>query len=327
VLGRNLMRMRLIFPLALALGASTAAALAADWPERPVTLVVPYAPGGNTDFIARVTAERLGNAFGRSFIVENRTGASGIIAAEYVAHRRGDAYTLFFATITQISMAPFLAKIHYDPVKDFVPIVTVGANPFVAVVRAQQPFASMADLVAYAKLNPGKLSVGHAGVGSTTHLAASLFLSRAGIKATMVPYKGASPALTDVMAGITDVCFSNLSEVIPHVHGGRLKFLGVSSEKRIKQLPDVPAIAETYPGYSMETWNGLLAPAGVPAEVSDRLSSEATKMLSSAEFQEKLENAGVTPLVGQVKDVFARRIQQDMAYWKPVIEELGIKPE
>ena len=326
MLGSSPTRMRLILSLALALGTGTAAA-AADWPSRPVTIVVPYAAGGNTDFIARVTAERLSNAFGQSFIVENRTGASGMIAAEYVAHRPADAYTLFFATITQISMAPFLAKIRYDPVKDFVPIVNVGANPFVAVVGSRQPFENLADLVAYARLNPGTLPVGHAGVGSTTHLSASLFLSRAGIKATMVPYKGGSPALTDVIAGFTDVCFSNLSEVIPHVRGGRVRFLGVSSGKRIRQLPDVPAIAENYPGYSMETWDGLLAPAGVPAEVGDRLASAVTKILSVAQFQEKLESAGVTPLPGEVKDVFARRIQQDMVYWKPAIEDLGIKPE
>jgi tripartite-type tricarboxylate transporter receptor subunit TctC len=328
VLSSNVKIGNLIVSLVLALGAAAAsAALATEWPSRAVTVVVPYAAGGNTDFIARVTAERLSKAFGQSFVVENRTGASGMIAAEYVARRPADGYVVFLATITQISMAPFLAKIHYDPIKDFQPIVNVGANPFVAVVRSQQPFESLADLVSYARLNPGKLTVGHAGVGSTTHLSASLFLVRAGIKATMVPYKGGGPALTDVIAGVVDVCFSNLSEVMPHLQGERVKFLGVSSEKRIKQLPNVPAIAESYPGYSLETWDGLLAPAGVPAEVADKLASEVTKILASAEFRAKLEESGVTPLLGEVKEVFAQRIQQDMIYWKPVIEQLGIKPE
>ena len=323
----NLKRWTLIFSLALALGAGARPALATDWPSRAVTVVVPYAAGGNTDFIARLTADRLSTAFGQSFVVENRPGASGMLAAEYVAHRVADGYTLFFGTITQISIAPFIAKIHYDPIKDFVPIVNVGTNPYVITVRSDKPFKNLADLVAYARRNPGKLTVGHAGVGSTTHLSASLFLDRAGIKATMVPYKGGFPALTDVIAGVTDVYFANVSEIIPYVNGDKVKFLGVSSLKRIKQLPSVPAIAETYPGFTMETWDGLLGPAGLPPEVVDKLASEVTKILSSADFQAKLENAGVTPPIGEVKDVFARRIQKDMIYWKPVIEHIGIKPE
>ena len=323
----NLKRWTLTLSLALALGAGARPALATDWPSRAVTVVVPYAAGGNTDFIARLTADRLSTAFGQSFVVENRPGASGMLAAEYVAHRVADGYTLFFGTITQISIAPFIAKIHYDPIKDFVPIVNVGTNPYVITVRSDKPFKNLADLVAYARRNPGKLTVGHAGVGSTTHLSASLFLDRAGIKATMVPYKGGFPALTDVIAGVTDVYFANVSEIIPYVNGDKVKFLGVSSLKRIKQLPSVPAIAETYPGFTMETWDGLLGPAGLPPEVVDKLASEVTKILSSADFQAKLENAGVTPQIGEVKEVFARRIQKDMIDWKPVIEHIGIKPE
>ncbi len=323
----KLKRWTLIFSLALALGAGARPALATDWPSRPVTIVVPYAAGGNSDFIARVTADRLSKAFGQSFVVENRAGASGIIAAEYVAHRPGDEYTLLLGTITQISMAPFIAKIHYDPIKDFVPIVDLGGNPYVVVVRADRPFNTLADLVDYAKLNPGKLTVGHAGVGSTTHLSAALFLNRAGIKATMVPYKGGFPALTDVMGGVTDTYFGNVSEILPYRDGKRVKFLGVSSEKRIKQLPNVPAISETYPGFVLQTWDGLLGPAGLSAEVVDKLASETTKILSSPDFQAKLEDAGVTPNIGEVKDAFAQRIQKDMIYWKPVIEQLGIKPE
>ncbi len=323
----NLKRWTLAFCLALGLAATARPTLASNWPSRPVTIVVPYAAGGNSDFIARVTADRLSKAFNQSFIVENRAGASGIIAAEYVAHRPGDEYTLLLGTITQISMAPFIAKIHYDPIKDFVPIVDLGGNPYVVVVRADRPFNTLADLVDYAKLNPGKLTVGHAGVGSTTHLSAALFLDRAEIKATMVPYKGGFPALTDVMGGVTDTYFGNVSEILPYLGGEKIKFLAVSSEKRIKQLPNVPAISETYPGFVLETWDGLLGPAGLSAEVVDKLASEVTKILSSADFQAKLEDAGVTPQIGEVKDIFSERIQKDMIYWKPVIERLGITPE
>ena len=317
----------LTLSVALALGAVTRPALANDWPSRPVVLVVPFAPGGNTDFLARLTADRLGKAFGQSFVVENRAGAGGVLAAEYVTHQLADGYTLFFATISQISLSPFLYKTHYDPIKDFVPIANIGGNPFVITVGSKQPFNSLADLVTYGKMNPGKLTVGHAGVGSLSHLSASLFLQRAGIKATMVPYKGGGPALYDVIAGHTDMYSANVSEIMPYANDGRVKLLGVSSERRIKQLPNVPAIAETYPGHSVETWDGLLGPAGMPAEVVDKLASEVTKILLSAEFQAKLEDAGVTPLIGQVKDVFAQRIQKDMIDWKPVIERMGIKPQ
>ncbi len=320
-------RWTLAFSLGLAAVAGAPPASAADWPSKPVTIVVPYAAGGNTDFIARITAERLTKAFGQSFLVENRTGASGIIAAEYVAHRPGDEYTLFMGTITQISMAPYIAKIHYDPIKDFVPIVDLGGNPYVAVVRADRPLKTLADLVAYAKLNPGKLTIGHAGVGSMTHLSAALFIERAGIKATMIPYKGGFPALTDVIGGVIDTYFGNESEILPYVGGDKIRFLGVSSEKRVKQLPDVPAISETYPGYAAETWDGLLGPPGMSAQVVDAISSEVTKALASAEFQAKLEDAGVTPRIGEVKGDFAQRIQKDRVYWKPVIERLGIVPE
>jgi tripartite-type tricarboxylate transporter receptor subunit TctC len=317
----------LIFFLALVLAAGARQAPAREWPSRPVTFVLPFAAGGNTDFIARLTADRLSKAFGQSFVVENRPGASGIMAAEYVAHRPGDEYTFFFGTIGQISLASFIAKIRYDPIKDFVPIINVGTNPYVVVVRADRPFATLADLVAYAKLNPGNLTVGHAGVGSTTHLSAAVFLDRAGIKATMVPYKGGFPALTDVIAGVTDTYFGNVSEIVPHINGGKIKFLGVSSKTRIKQLPDVPAIDETYPGYAVETWDGLLGPAGLSADVVDRLASAVTKTLSSGDFRAKLQDAGVTPQIGEVKNIFAERIQKDMIYWKPIIEQLGITPE
>lgn len=323
----KLKRWILTLSVALALGAGARPALANDWPSKPVRIVTPYSPGGNNDILARLTADRLSKAFGRSFIVESRPGASGIIAADYVAHQLADGYTLFFGTITQISIAPFIYKIRYDPVKDFVPIANIGENPYVITVGTKQRFKSLADLVNYAKMNPGKLTVGHAGVGSMTHLSAGMFLRRASITATMVPYKGGVPALTDMIAGQTDMYSANVSDIMPHLNGGRVKLLGVSSERRIKQLPNVPAIAEIYPGYVVGTWNGFLGPAGMPAEDVDKLASEITKILSSVEFQAKLDDLGVTPLIGEVKDVFAQRIQKDMIYWKPVIEQMGIKPE
>jgi tripartite-type tricarboxylate transporter receptor subunit TctC len=309
--------------MALAMGA----AAAQDWPARPVTIVVPYAPGGNTDFLARLTAEKLTQAIGRPFVVENRAGAAGIIAAEYMTRQPADGHTLFFATITQISLAPYLYKIRYDPIKDFVPIANVGGNPLVVTVGADKPWKTLKDLVDYAKANPGKLTVGHAGVGSLSHLSATVFLSRAGIQATMVPYKGGGPALQDMMGGQTDMYSANISEIMPHVNSGRIRFLGVSSLKPIKQLPGVPAIAQTYAGHSVETWNGLVGPAGIPAAVVDRLADAVSKALQSPDMLAKLDAAGVVPQTGQVKDEFARRIQRDMVQWKPLMEQAGIKPQ
>ena len=323
----NLKRWTLILSLALALGASARPAVATGWPSRTVTVVVPYAAGGNTDFMARLTAEYLHRAFGQPFVVENRGGAGGTIAANYVAHRPADGYTLFFGTISQISIAPFIYKIHYDPIKDFVPIANVGANPYVIAVRPDDHFKSLADLVTYARLHPGKLTVGHAGAGSMSHLSASVFLHRAGISGTMIAYKGGGPAMIDLMGGVIDMYSANVSEILPHINGGRVNFLGVSSEKRISQLPNVPTIADSYPGQAIETWNGLLGPAGMPAGVVDKLAFEVTKLLSSADFQARLKGAGITPQIGEVKNVFAQRIQKDIIFWKPEIEQIGIKPE
>lgn len=309
--------------MALAMGG----AAAQDWPARPVTVVVPYAPGGNTDFLARLTAEKLTQAIGRPFVVENRAGAAGIIAAEYVARQPADGHTLFFATITQVSLAPYLYKIRYDPIKDFVPIANVGGNPLVITVGANKPWKTLKDLVDYGKSNPGKLTVGHAGAGSLSHLSATVFLSRAGIQATMVPYKGGGPALQDMIGGQTDMYSANISEIMSQVNGGRVRFLGVSSLQPIKQLPGVPAIAETYPGHFIETWNGLVGPAGLPPAVVDRLAAEVSKALQSPDMLAKLDAAGVVPQTGQVKEEFAKRIQRDMVQWKPLMEEAGIKPQ
>jgi len=318
---------RWIAGLLMAVALSAGAQQASDWPARPVTMVVPYAPGGNTDFLARLTAEWLTRAIGRPFVVENRAGAAGIIAAEYIARQPADGHTLFFATITQVSLAPYLYNIRYDPIKDFVPIANVGGNSLVITVGADKPWKTLGDLVAYAKSNPGKLTVGHAGVGSLSHLSATVFLNRAGIEATMVPYKGGGPALTDMMGGQTDMYSANISEIMPHVRSGKIRFLGVSSEKPIKQLPGVPAIAETYPGHSVETWNGLLGPAGMPAEIVDRLAAEVTKALHSPDLQARLDAVGVVPQTGQVKEAFAQQIQRDMVHWKPVIDRAGIKQQ
>jgi tripartite-type tricarboxylate transporter receptor subunit TctC len=312
----------------LALGAAAygAPAQAADWPERPVTLIVPFAPGGNTDMMARIVADRLTQSTGKPFIVDNKAGAGGTIAADYVAKTKKDGYTLFFGTLTQIATAPYTNKISYDPLKDFVPIANVGGNPYVIAARPNAPFKTLPELVKYGRENPGKLTVGHAGVGGLTHLSAALFLSRAGISAVMVPYKGGAPALVDVMSGQTVFYSGNLSEVLPYARSDKLRLIAVSSSSRIPQLPEVPTIAETYPGHVVETWNGILGPTGMPDAGVEFIASEMTRLHANPEFQAKLVAIGVTP-IPEIKDAFKQRILADVNTWKPVIQVAGIVPE
>ena len=313
---------------AAALAAGSAGALAADaWPSRPVTIVVPFAPGGNTDMMARMMAERMGKAFGKPFIVDNKGGAAGTIAAEYVARAQPDGYTLFMATMTQIVTAPMTNKIRYDPIRDLAPIVNVGGNPFVLAVNPQRKFRTVTDLVDYAKANPGKLNVGHGGNGTLTHLSALLFLSRVGVTATTVPYRGGAPALADVLAGQIDMYSASVSEVTSYAAmPEKLTLLAVSSDKRLPQLPSVPTIAETYPGHSVDTWNGLMGPAGMPRDVVAKLAAEGRKMIDDPAFRAQLEQAGITPL-GEMPDAFAARIRAETAKWKPVIQAAGIEPQ
>ena len=299
---------------------------AQTWPSKPISLIIPFPPGGNTDFMGRITAEWLSKALDRPVIAENRVGAGGTIAAEYAARAQPDGHTLFFATISQISLVQFLYKVRYDPFKDFVPIANVGGNPLVLTVASGSRFQRLADLIKFGKENPGKLTVGHAGEGSLSHMSAFMFLHRAGIQATMVGYKGGGPALMDMMGGQTELYSANISEIMPHVSSGRVRFLAVSSLQPIPQLPGVPTIASTIPGHSIETWNGVVGPTGMPAPIVDRLADEITRMLMDPAVRTRLGNSGVITQDGEVKQAFADRIQRDVKLWKPIIDQAGIKP-
>ncbi len=308
------------------LAALAGAAFAQDWPQKPVRIIVPYAPGGNTDQQARITAERLTSAFGQQFIAENRAGAAGLIAADYVAKSAPDGYTLFMGTLTQIATAPFTNKINYDPVKDFAPISVIGTNPFVLAVSGSLPVNTLPEFVAYAKARPDQLNYGSGGTGGLTHLSGALFVSRAGLTMTHVPYKGGAPALADLLGGQVQMYSGSPSELLPHVAGGKIKLLGISSETRSKYFPSVPAIAELYPGHLALTWNGLLAPAKTPVAVIDRISGEIQKAMRDPTFTARLEKIGVDPVL-HTPAQFAQQIQREIALWKGVIESAGIKPE
>jgi tripartite-type tricarboxylate transporter receptor subunit TctC len=234
----------------LVLATVTGPTAAQDWPSKPVRVLVPYAAGGNSDSMARLAAQRLTDAFGQAFVVENRIGANGAIAADAVARAAPDGYTLLWGVQPAMTVAPAINKVAFDPQKDFAPISVVGTNPFVLVVNKDIPVKSVAEFVAWVKAQPKTLSYAEGSYGSITHLSMALFLKRAGLEMTNVSYRGNAPALTDVIAGHLPTMFSNLSDALPQAQSGAIRILAVSSEARVPQLPEVPTVAELgYPGY------------------------------------------------------------------------------
>jgi tripartite-type tricarboxylate transporter receptor subunit TctC len=300
-------------------------ALAQQWPQKPIKVVVPFPPGGVTDAIARITADWLTPRLGQPVVAENRPGASGAIAAEFVARADADGYTLFSAATPQLAIVPHVQKISYDPLKDFAPISIVGTNPFALGCNANLPPKSLAELVAYSKERPGQLSYASPGSGSVGHLTMALFLARAGLKMEAVLYKGGGPAIADVVAGHVPCYFGNLNEIIPHAGGGRIKVFAVSGERRAPQLPQVPTVAEQgYPGFRTVTWNGYVAPASTPRPVVERIAREIAAACKDAAFVERLAKIGVDPSCSTPDD-FAKAIRDDLQTWKEAVQAAGIK--
>ncbi|HET7362593.1 MAG TPA: tripartite tricarboxylate transporter substrate binding protein [Burkholderiales bacterium] len=316
---------RLIRALALVLALGCAGALAQSWPQRPVRVIVPFPAGGNTDSQARIVTERLNDILGQPFVVENKAGAGGAIAAEYVVKSAPDGYTLFFGASPQFSL-PLVQKVNFDPFKDFAPISIVGTNAFVLGVHVSVPANTVAEFVDYVKARPGQLNYASAGAGTTTHLTAALFLARAGLQMTHVPYKGGAPAVADLVGGQVQMYFGNASELIPHSQGGKVHLLAVSSAQRAPQLPDVPAIAETYPGFATGTWNGFLAPTGTPHAIIDRLAQEVAKVVHEPTSAERLRKIGVEPL-GNTPAEFAALVQREAPVWRDAVKAAGIRAD
>ena len=294
------------------------------WPQRQVRIVVPFAAGGNTDGIARVIGQNLSTSLGAPFVVENKPGADGAIAAEAVKVATADGYTLFMAALPQIAIFPAMTKVSYDPVKDFAPISNVGSNPFALVVHPSFPAANLQELVAYVRAKPGEITFASGGTGSLGHLSMVLFAKRAGLEMTHVPYKGGGPAIADVIAGHVPIYFANLSEALPQVKGGTLRAMAVSSDARTRQLPDVPTVAESgYPGFHTVTWNGLMAPAATPKPIVNLLSEAVAKAVKDAAVTDKLLGYGVEP-VGDDPEHFAATIATDIATWGEAIKLAGV---
>jgi len=300
-------------------------ALAQQWPQKPVRVIVPFPPGGVTDSIARITVDWLAQRLGQPVIAENKPGASGAIAAEFVARSAPDGYTLFMAASPQLAIVPHVQKVAYDPVKDFAPVSIVGASAFGLGVNDRLPPKSLAEFVDYVKARPGQLNFASPGAGTVGHLTMALFLARAGLRMEAVLYKGGGPAMVDVLSGQVPVYFGNLNELIPHLASGRIRVLAVSGGKRASQLPDVQTVAEQgYPGFRTETWNGVAAPAGTALEIVERLAREIALGCKDAGFVGRLDRIGVDAVCSTPAE-FAGAIRQDLELWKEAVRAAGIQ--
>lgn len=310
-------------PLIFALLATAAASAQAAWPDRAITIVVPFSAGGNTDSIARIAAEWLTQTLHATVIVDNRPGANGAIAADYVARAANDGYTLFLATLPQMAIVPHLQKVRYDPLRSFTPVSIVATNPMALAVASNTKWNSLADVVKDAKAKPGQIAYASASKGSVSHLTTALFAQRAGISMNHIPYKGGNPAMSDLLGGQVAMYFGNVAEILPHRDSNKIKVIAVSGTRRIEQLPGVPTIAEQgYPGFETSTWNAIAAPAGTPPEIVNKLATSLESACTDAGFRGKLTAIGVDPLCS-TPQAFAATLTRDLAKWGKAIEISG----
>jgi tripartite-type tricarboxylate transporter receptor subunit TctC len=291
------------------------------YPAKPVRIIVPFSPGGATDIVARLVGQKLTELWGQTVVVDNRAGASGNIGAELAAKSPPDGYTLFMPSGSVVTANQHMMKrLTWNPERDLVPITNVASGPQAVAVHPSFPARGIRGLIEIAKARPGEITFGSAGVGTQTHLAAENLLFTAGINATHIPYKGEGPAMVDLVAGQIIFVTPNLSAAIGFVQAGKLRALGVTSRKRAPQLPDVPAVAETLSGFENLGWFGLMAPAGTPKNVIDRVHGDTVKVLASADIRKRFEDIGMVP-VGNRPDDFGKAIREESARWAKVIRE------
>ncbi|MGE5093513.1 MAG: Bug family tripartite tricarboxylate transporter substrate binding protein [Betaproteobacteria bacterium] len=320
-------RRQFLMQCAAIAGAAAVPATAQDaYPAKPIRLIVPFPPAGGTDTLSRAISQSITANTRWTFVVENKPGAGGNIGLDALAKSSPDGYTIAMGQTANLAVNPALyGSMPFDPLKDFAPIALLSSQPLILVVDAKSPYKSLAELVAAAKENPGRINMASAGNGTIGHIGGELFQRRAGIKLTHVPYKGAGPAVTDMMGGNVDCFFGNSQSVGGLVTGGRLRPLAATSPKRIPNFPNVPTVAELgYPGFEAATWSGLLAPAGTPAAIVSKLNAEANKALGSNEMKQKLAEDGSTPMGGTPQQ-FAEFIRSEHAKWGAAVRDAGIK--
>lgn len=293
---------------------------AQEYPVRPVRVIVPFPPGGATDIVTRIVAQRLTEVWGQTLVVDNRTGAGGNIGADITAKAASDGYTLLMTSGSIVTANPHMyRKMTFNPDKDLVAITNVASGPQAVVVNASNPAKTLQELIAAAKAKPKSINFGSAGIGTQTHLAAESFVSAAGIDVTHVPYKGEGPAMADMMAGQIQFVTPNLSAAIGFVQQGKIRALAVTSRQRFKQLPNVPTVAETIPGFENLGWFGLMAPAGTPRTVISKVHQDTAKVLQSSEVRSRFEQLGMDA-VGNTPEQFAGAIAQESQHWKKIIQ-------
>ena len=303
-----------------------AAACGQPYPNRPIRFVVPFGPGGATDIVARSLSRQLADAWGQSIVVDNRGGAGGLIGSALVAKAAPDGYTLLLATAANAANVVFEPKMPFDLQRDFAPVIHVVNVPFVLTVHPKVPAATMKELIAFAKAQPGQLNYGSIGVGTSNQLMMEMVKSMSRTDIVHVPYKGVGPALVDLMAGRLSTMLFSVGAALPYLNDGRIKAIAVTSAQRIPTMPDVPAISETLPGYDMTPWYGVLAPASTPRPVIDQLNAEIVRILKLPEIQESYARQGFVP-VGSTPQQFAAHIGGMIAKYRRVAKDAGIKVE
>jgi tripartite-type tricarboxylate transporter receptor subunit TctC len=318
----------LVRALLLAFVAAIAAPAFAAYPERPVRIIVPFPPGGGNDLLARAVGQRLSERMGQQFIVDNRGGAGGVVGGQIAATSAPDGYTLFLGSMGGLAHNPALRPdLPYNPLRDFSAVTLLATSPFILVVHPAVPAKSVQDLLALAHAKPGALNYGSAGAGSSLHLTGEYFKYVAKVNIVHVAYKGTAPALTDLMGGQVQIVFTTIAPALPHVKTGKLRALGVSTNKRVKAAPDVPTIAESgVPGFEVDNWQGLVAPAKTPAAILERVNREVTAVLNTPSMIDVLAAQGLDPAPGTPAQ-FDKLIRSEIEKWRKVVKAAGIKIE
>lgn len=306
--------------------AFTTFAAAQDYPTKPVRVIIPFPPGAINDTVGRLIATELSHRLGKQFIVDNRAGAGGVVGSELAANAPKDGYTLLVVSLVN-TVNPWLYKLNYEPIKSFAPIAFVAASPNILVVNPQVPAKTLAEFIALAKKQPGKVQYASGGVGSFMHLGGELFKLSAGVDLLHVPFRGGGPAMTDVMGGHTNAAFATIPTATPQVKAGKVRALAVGASRRQAALPDVPTADEAgLPGYHVSNWVGLVAPAGIPAAIVDKLNKEIAVIMQSPEMQKQLENQGLE-FTAMTPAEFGTFMEKELAQWGRVVKEGGIKAE
>jgi tripartite-type tricarboxylate transporter receptor subunit TctC len=296
------------------------------YPSKPIRIIAPFAPGGGTDFIARVAAQKLSEVLGQQAIVDNRAGAGGTLGAELGAKAAPDGYT-FTLISGSYAVNPSLYKLNFDPVADITAVIQMSQGPFLVVVHPSLPVKNIKELIALAKAKPNSLNYASSGAGSITHLATALFADMAGIKMVHIPYKGTSPAINDTIAGQTQILFGSVAATLPQMKSGRFKGIAVSTPKRIAAAPEIPTVSESgLKGYEVILWHGMIAPKGLPKPILDRVNGELNKILQNKDMQDKLAGDGVSS-AGGTPEQFAALIKRDIEVWRKVVQKAGVKAE